>query len=38
VPMFKDGALVGAITIYRKEVQPFTDKQVELVKTSPRRP
>jgi GAF domain-containing protein len=33
VPMFKDDALVGAITIYRKEVQPFTDKQVELVKS-----
>src|SRR4029077_1380101 len=32
VPMFKDDALVGAITIYRKEVQPFTGKQVELVK------
>ena len=31
--MFKDEALVGAITIYRKEVQPFTDKQVELVKS-----
>jgi signal transduction histidine kinase len=33
VPMFKDDALVGAITIYRKEVQPFTGKQVELVKS-----
>ena len=31
VPMFKDDALVGAITIYRKQVQPFTGKQVELV-------
>jgi two-component system, NtrC family, sensor kinase len=32
VPMLKDDELVGAIVIYRKEVCPFTDKQVELVK------
>jgi GAF domain-containing protein len=31
VPMLKEGDLVGAIAIYRQEVQPFTDKQVELV-------
>ena len=31
VPMFKEGELIGAIAIYRKEVRPFTDKQVELV-------
>src|SRR5262245_54991248 len=31
VPMFKDGELTGAIVIYRMEVRPFTDKQVELV-------
>jgi GAF domain-containing protein len=31
VPMFKDDEVVGAITIYRKEVRPFTAKQVELI-------
>ena len=30
--MLKDNELVGAIVIYRQEVQPFTDKQIELVK------
>ena len=32
VPMLKDDVLVGAIFIYRTEVRPFTDKQIELVK------
>jgi GAF domain-containing protein len=32
VPMLKDDELVGAIIIYRQEVRPFTDKQIELVK------
>src|SRR5262245_21147358 len=32
VPMLKDDELVGAIEIYRQEVCPFTDKQIELVK------
>jgi GAF domain-containing protein len=32
VPMLKDNHVVGAISIYRREVQPFTDKQIHLVK------
>jgi GAF domain-containing protein len=32
VPMLKGKELVGAFFIYRTEVQPFTDKQIELVK------
>jgi GAF domain-containing protein len=31
VPMLKENELVGAIAIYRTEVQPFTDKQIALV-------
>jgi len=31
VPMLKDNDLIGAIVIYRQEVRPFTQKQVELL-------
>src|SRR5262249_59372893 len=32
VPMLKGNQLVGAIIIYRQEVRPFSDKQIELVR------
>src|SRR5262249_7767497 len=31
VPMLKADELIGAIFIYRQEVRPFTEKQIELV-------
>src|SRR5215467_3301581 len=31
VPMIKNDALMGAIVIFRQEVRPFTDKQIDLV-------
>jgi signal transduction histidine kinase/CheY-like chemotaxis protein len=31
VPMLKEDELIGAIAIYRQEVRPFTDKQIDLV-------
>jgi GAF domain-containing protein len=31
VPMFKEDDLIGAIVIYRQEVRPFVEKQVNLV-------
>ena len=38
VPMLKENELVGAIIIYRQEVRPFTDRQVELVRSFAARP
>jgi GAF domain-containing protein len=31
VPMLRDGKVIGTIGVYRQEVRPFTDKQVELL-------
>src|SRR5262249_25394593 len=31
LPMLKDNELIGVFAIYRQEVRPFTDKQIELV-------
>jgi GAF domain-containing protein len=32
VPMLKKNELIGAFSVYRQKVQPFTDKQIELSK------
>jgi len=37
VPMLKKNELVGVIAIYRQEVRPFTDKQIELVSNFARQ-
>ena len=33
VPMMRDGAPIGAITVARTRVEPFSDRQVDLLKT-----
>src|SRR6516165_5155724 len=33
VPMLKDGEAMGAIVIYRQEVRPFNDREIELLKS-----
>src|SRR5262249_58112612 len=31
VPMIKESEVIGVISIYRQEVRPFTEKQIDLV-------
>jgi len=33
VPMLRDGVSIGALAVARREQQPFSDRQIELVKT-----
>ena len=37
VPMLKENVLVGALSIYRQEVRPFTEKQIALVQNFARQ-
>src|SRR5205814_6818526 len=38
VPMLRDGVALGAITVTRRQVEPFSDAQIELLKTFADQP
>jgi GAF domain-containing protein len=38
VPLLNKGEMIGAFFLSRQEVRLFTDKQLSLSRTSPRRP
>jgi signal transduction histidine kinase len=33
VPLVREGQMIGSIMMYRREIRPFTDKQIQLVST-----